>query len=60
MVLKRVEQKQRDWNQTISAAEDHYMTDALKKVREKDHITHHENLTRWNGTWMHNQSRIKH
>lgn len=60
MDFKRMEQPQRDWNQTLSASADHYMTDALKKVREKNHITHHENITRLNGTWMHNQSRIKH
>jgi len=38
-----------------NAFNDHAMKDALLKVRQSD-VTHHEDLTKLNGTWMHNRS----
>ena len=54
MDLNRVSKKQSDWNQTISAGADHYMTDALKQVRQNNHITHDEKILRMNGNWFQN------
>ena len=59
MNFNRVSKKQNDWNQSIAAASDHYMTDALKQVRQQNHITHDEKILRMNGNWFHHQSRIK-
>ena len=58
MDSKRVERDRRDLNQSVSASNDHYMVSALSKVRESN-VTHHEDLTRINGTWMHNQNMKK-
>ena len=55
MESRRVETDSRDFRQSVSAAKDRYMIDALNKVRESD-VTHSEDLTRMNGTWMHNRS----
>ena len=60
MHFKQVQKNQNDWNQSVSAHNDPYMNDALKKVREKSHITHNETTTRLNGTWFYNQSLNKH
>ena len=58
MDASRVEQTNRTWNSAVSASNDHYMVSALSKVRESN-VTHHEDLTRINGTWMHNQNMKK-
>ena len=50
-----VERDRRDFDQTVSASNDHYMKDALTKVRQSD-VTHSETVTRLNGTWMFNKS----
>ena len=55
MDANRVQQTTRKWNSSVNASNDHYMVSALSKVRESN-VTHHEDLTRINGTWMHNQN----
>ena len=60
MHFKQVQKNQNDWNQSVSAHNDPYMNDALKKLREKSYITHNETTTRLNGTWFYNQSLNKH
>ena len=55
MESRQVERDSRNFNQSVNATNDKYMIDALTKVR-KSNITHPENLTRMNGTWMHNRS----
>ena len=55
MDSKRVEKDRRDFNQSVSASNDHYMKDALTKVRQSD-VTHNETVTRLNGTWFYNQT----
>ena len=55
MESRRVDRDSKNFNQSVNASNDKYMIDALTKVR-KSNITHPENLTRMNGTWMHNRS----
>ena len=55
MESRRVERDSKNFNQSVNATNDRYMVDALTKVRKSD-ITHSEDLTRMNGTWMHNRS----
>ena len=55
MDAERVERDTRHFNQSLNASNDKYMIDALTKVRKSD-VTHNEDLTRMNGTWMHNRS----
>ena len=55
MDRKLVGKDGRDFNQSVSASNDHYMKDALTKVRQSD-VTHNETVTRLNGTWMFNKS----
>ena len=55
MESRRVERDSRNFHQSVSATKDRYMIDALNKVRESD-VTLPEDLTRMNGTWMHNRS----
>ena len=55
MNAERVELDTRHFNQSVNASNDKYMIDALTKVRKSD-VTHSEDLTRMNGTWMHNRS----
>ena len=55
MDVNRVQQTTRTWNSTVSAVNDQYMVSALAKVRESN-VSHHEDLTRINGTWLHNQN----
>ena len=55
MESRRVERDSKNFNQSVNASNDKYMIDALTKVR-KSNITHPENLTRMNGSWMHNRS----
>ena len=55
MESRRVDRDSKNFNQSVNATNDRYMIDALSKVRESD-VTHPENLTRMNGTWMHNRS----
>ena len=43
------------YQQSVSSSRDNYMVDALKKVRQSN-VTHDENLTAFNGTWLHNQA----
>ena len=50
-----MERDRRDFDQTVSASNDHYMKDALTKVRQSD-VTHNETVTRLNGTWLYNQT----
>ena len=56
MDANRVQQTTRTWNSSVNASNDQYMVSALSKVRESN-VTHHEDLTRLNGTWMFNKSR---
>ena len=58
MESRRVEGDTRNFNQSVNATNDRYVVDALTKVR-KSNITHPENLTRMNGSWMHNRSFMK-
>ena len=55
MESRRVDRDSKNFNQSVNATHDRYMVDALNKVRKSD-ITHPEDLTRMNGTWMHNRS----
>jgi len=55
MESRRVDRNSKNFNQSVNATNDRYMIDALSKVRESD-VTHPENLTKMNGTWMHNRS----
>ena len=55
MESRRVDRDSQNFNQSVNATNDRYMVDALTKVR-KSNVTHPENLTRMNGTWMHNRS----
>ena len=55
MESRRVDRDSKNFNQSVNATNDRYMIDALSKVRESD-VTHPENLTRMNGSWMHNRS----
>ena len=55
MESRRVGIDSRNFNQSVNATNDRYMVDALSKVRESK-TTHPENLTRMNGSWMHNRS----
>ena len=55
MESRRVDRDSKNFNQSVNASNDKYMIDALSKVRESD-VTHPENLTRMNGSWMHNRS----
>ena len=55
MESRRVERDSKNFNQSVNASNDKYMIDALTKVRKSD-VTHSEDLTRMNGTWMHNRS----
>ncbi len=55
MDLKKVNREQDAYNSSVAASSDHYMKSALNKVRQSN-ITHSEDLTRINGTWLHNQN----
>ena len=55
MESRRVDRDSKNFNQSVNATNDRYMVDALSKVRESN-VTHPENLTRMNGSWMHNRS----
>ena len=55
MNSRQVERDTNAYQQTTNAFNDHAMKDALQKVRQSD-VTHHEDVTRLNGTWMHNRS----
>jgi hypothetical protein len=55
MESRRVERDSKTFHQSVNATNDRYMIDALNKVRESD-VTLPEDLTRMNGTWMHNRS----
>ena len=55
MDSRRVETDSRNFHQSVNATNDRYMIDALNQVRKSD-VTLPEDLTRMNGTWMHNRS----
>lgn len=55
MDANRVQTTTRTWNSSVSASNDHYMVSALAKVRESN-VTHHEDLTRIHGSYLHNQN----
>jgi len=55
MESRQIERDSKNFNQSVNATNDRYMVDALSKVRESN-VTHPENLTRMNGSWMHNRS----
>ena len=55
MDSRQVDRDSKNFNQSVNATNDKYMVDALSKVR-KSNITHSEDLTRMNGSWMHNRS----
>tara|TARA_B100000749_G_C18434340_1_gene469371 strand:- start:539 stop:799 length:261 start_codon:yes stop_codon:yes gene_type:complete len=55
MESRRVDRDSKNFNQSVNATHDRYMVDALNKVRTSD-VTHPEDLTRMNGSWMHNRS----
>ena len=55
MNTKQVQTDTEQFHQSVDATNDKYMIDALTKVRKSD-VTHSEDLTRMNGTWMHNRS----
>ena len=52
-----MERNSRDFNQLVFATNDHYMKDALTKVRQSN-VTQSETVTRLHGTWMFNKSRL--
>ena len=55
MDSRRVYRDSKNFNQSVNASQDKYLVDALSKVRKSD-VTHSEDLTRMNGTWMRNRS----
>ena len=55
MESRGVDRDSKNFNQSVNATNDRYMVDALNKVRTSD-VTHPEDLTRMNGSWMHNRS----
>ena len=55
MESRRVETDSKNFNQSVNATHDRYMADAVNKVRTSD-VTHPEDLTRMNRSWMHNRS----
>ena len=55
MESRGVDRDSKNFNQSVNATHDRYMVDALNKVR-KSNITHPEDLTRMNRSWMHNRS----
>ena len=55
MDTRRVHRDQDAFNSSVAASQDHYMTQALAKVRQSD-VTHSETLTKWNGSWLINQT----
>ena len=55
MESRQIERDSRNFNQSVNATNDRYMIDALNKVRKSD-VTLPEDLTRMNGSWMHNRS----
>ena len=55
MNMQRVEDASNRFQSSVNASNDQYMIDALKKVRQSN-VTLPDDLTRLNGTWMHNRS----
>ena len=55
MNSRKVERDANAYRQTTNAFNVHAMKDALLKVRQSG-VTHHEDVTRLSGTWMHNRS----
>ena len=55
MDTRRVNTDQNAYNSSVAASRDDYMTSALAKVRQSD-VTHSETLTKWNGSWLINQT----
>ena len=55
MESRQVERDFHNFNQSLDAHNDRYMIDALTQVR-KSNVTLPDELTRKNGTWMHNRS----
>jgi hypothetical protein len=55
MGSRLVEKPSDAFHQTLSAASDTYIAEALRKVRESK-ITHPESLTRISGSWLYNQT----
>ena len=55
MESRGVDRDSKNFNQSVNATHDRYMVDALNKVRTSD-VPHPEDLTRMNGSWMHNRS----
>ena len=55
MNMRRVEDASNRFRSSVNAFNDHDMADALKKVRQSN-VTLPDDLTRLNGTWMHNRS----
>ena len=55
MESRGVDRDSKNFNQSVNATHDRYMVDALNKVRTSD-VTHPEDLTRMNRSWMHNRS----
>ena len=54
MENRRVDAPSSAFHQSVSAATDTYMRDALSQVRQID-VTHNEDLMRLHGTWMWNK-----
>ena len=55
MNMQRVEDASNRFQSSVNASDDQYMKDALQKVRQSN-VTLPDDLTRLNGTWMHNRS----
>ncbi len=55
MNMRRGEDASNRFRSSVNAFNDHDMADALKKVRQSN-VTLPDDLTRLNGTWMHNRS----
>ena len=51
---RRVDAPSSAFHQSVSAATDTYMRDALSQVRQID-VTHNEDLMRLHGTWIWNK-----
>ena len=55
MDTQQINRETHEFYQSVNVTNDIYMVDALSKVR-KSYVTHPEDPTRGNGSWMHNRS----
>ena len=52
---KQVDKKQDAYNRSVNASNDDYMRKAMQKIRQDDR-THSDDLTMFNGSYLHSKS----